>query len=67
MITELIYIIYLIMKMLFRSGDIGATVREIEFKTDIFLFHSITDLLRKTLIVFMVIIRVSNFFLNLDP
>ena len=55
------------MKMLFRSGDIGATVREIEFKTDIFLFHSITDLLRKTLIVFMVIIRVSNFFLNLDP
>lgn len=36
------------MKMLFRSGDIGATVREIEFKTDIFLFHSITDLPRKT-------------------
>ena len=28
------------MKMLFRSGDIGATVREIEFKTDIFLFYN---------------------------
>ena len=43
MITELIYIIYLIMKILFRSGDIRATVREIEFKTDI---------LRKTVIFF---------------